>query len=100
MFIPGFPLDSYFDLSFPYASPTEGISMHSPIYSPGPLQSSSSEETTLEVKQEPTSGQGSEYDTNELDPYRNHDPNDPFDIRNSALYTQIRRHISILVCRL
>jgi hypothetical protein len=84
--------DSEIELPFKFppaeATSTEGTSMHSPIYSPGPLQSSSSEETTLEVKQEPTSGQGSDYDTNELDPYRNHDPNDPFDIRNSALYTQ------------
>jgi hypothetical protein len=61
--------------------------MHSPLYSPGRLQSSSSEEATLDVKQKPMSGQGnSDYDTN--DPFRNHDPNDPFDIRNSTLYTQ------------
>jgi hypothetical protein len=77
---------------FPAAEGTEGTSteatsMHSPLYSPGRLNSSSSEETTLEVKQEPSSGQGiSDYDLN--DPFRNHDPNDPFDIPNSALYLQ------------
>jgi hypothetical protein len=48
----------------------------------------SSEGTTLEIKQEPISGQGTDSDTNELDPYRDYDPNDPFDIRNSSLYTQ------------
>jgi hypothetical protein len=64
--------------------------MHSPMYSPGPLQLSSSEEATLDVKLEPMSGQGnSDYDPKDTnDPYRNYDPNDPFDIRNSSLYTQ------------
>ncbi len=60
------------------------------MYSPGPLQLSSSEEATLDVKLEPMSGQGnSDYDPKDTnDPYRNYDPNDPFDIRNSSLYTQ------------
>jgi hypothetical protein len=83
--------DSETELPFKFppteGTSTEGTSMHSPLYSPGRLQSSSSEEATLDVKQEPTSGQGiSDDDLN--DPYRNHDPNDPFDIRNSKLYTQ------------
>jgi len=28
MFIPGFPLDSYFDLSFPYAPLVDGLFLH------------------------------------------------------------------------
>jgi hypothetical protein len=42
------------------------------------------------VKQEPTSGLGvSDYGLNDAnDPHRDHDLNDPFDIRNMPLYTQ------------
>ncbi len=76
---------------FPLAegTSTEGTSM-SPLYSPGPLQSSSSEETTPEVKQEPTSGLGvSDHDLNDAHyPHRDHDLNDSFDIRNMPLWTQ------------
>jgi hypothetical protein len=59
--------DSETELPFKFppteGTSTEGTSMHSPLYSPGRLQSSSSEEATLDVKQEPTSGQGiSDYD--------------------------------------
>jgi hypothetical protein len=53
--------DSEIELPFKFppaeGTSTEGNSMHSPLYSPGPLQSSSSEEATLNVKQEPSEGQ-------------------------------------------
>jgi hypothetical protein len=55
--------DSEIELPFEFP-PVEGTSyeatsMHSASHSPGPLPSSSSEEATPEVKQEPNSGQGS-----------------------------------------
>jgi len=49
--------------------------MNSPLYSPRRLRSSSSEEATLDVKLEPTSGQRNS----------NYDPNDENDIRNGLL---------------
>ncbi len=52
--------------------------MHSPFYSPGRLHSSSSEETTLDVNQEPSEGQRNS----------NYDPNDEFDLRNTLLAEQ------------
>ncbi len=77
--------DSEIELPFKFPpaeeTSTEATSMHSPNFSPGPLRSSSSEEATPEVKQEPNSGQGS--DCVELDPYRNsYDPNDPKKFRH------------------
>ena len=54
---------------------TEGATMNSPLYSPARLRSSSSEEATLDVKLEPTSGQRNS----------NYDPNDENDIRNGLL---------------
>jgi hypothetical protein len=54
---------------------TEGATMNSPLYSPRRLRSSSSEEATLDVKLEPTSGQRNS----------NYDPNDENDIRNGLL---------------
>jgi hypothetical protein len=54
---------------------TEGAIMHSPLYSPGRQRASSSEEATLDVKQEPTSGQRNS----------NHDYNDEDDLRNNCL---------------
>jgi hypothetical protein len=85
-------IDSEIELPFKFPpaeeTSTEVTSMHSPLHSPGRRRLSSSEGTTLEIKQEPISGQGTDSDTNELDPYRDYDPNDPFDIRNSSLYTQ------------
>ncbi len=53
----------------------EGTTMHSPLYSPGRLRSSSSEEATLDVKLEPMSGQRNS----------NYDHNDENDIRNGLL---------------
>jgi hypothetical protein len=52
--------------------------MHSPLYSSGRLNSSSSEEATLDVKQEPSEGQRNS----------NYDPNDEFDLRNTLLAEQ------------
>ena len=54
---------------------SEGAAMHSPLYSPGRMRSSSSEEATLDVKLEPTSGQRN----------LNYDHNDENDIRNGLL---------------
>ncbi len=74
--------DSETELTFKFppteGTSTEGTSMHSPLYSPGLLQSSSSEETTLDVKQEPLEGQRNS----------NYDPNDKFDLRNTLLAEQ------------
>ncbi len=50
----------------------------SPLYSPGRINSSSSEEGSLEVKQEPSEVQGG----------LNYDPNDEFDLRNTSLFYQ------------
>jgi hypothetical protein len=74
--------DSETELPFKFpateGTSTEGNCMHSPLYSPTRLNSSSSEETTLDVKQEPSEGQRNSY----------YDPNDEFDLRNTLLAEQ------------
>ncbi len=56
----------------------EENSGHSPLYSSGRMNSSSCEEGSFEVKQEPSEGRGA----------LNCDPNDELDLRNTALYQQ------------
>jgi hypothetical protein len=80
--------DSETELPFKFpateGTSTEANSMHSPLYSSGRPNSSSSEELTLEVKQEPPEGQRNSH----------YDPNDEFDLRNTLLAEQDDNHLS------